>query len=147
MLVLEDEAATEAFGARLGAMLQVGDVITLSGNLGAGKTSLARGVLHSLGFSGDVPSPSFPLIIPYAPPDVRIGVWHVDLYRIEHAEEIEELALEEALADGALLIEWPERLGAKGWKNALALRLEIAPNDTRTLTASFPPAWEHRWPV
>ena len=73
-----------------------GDVITLSGPLGAGKTSIARGLLAALGLAGEAPSPTFAIVQPYAPPETRLPVMHVDLYRIEHPDEIEELGLDEA---------------------------------------------------
>jgi len=140
-----DEAATEAFGRSLAALLRPGDVIALSGPLGAGKTVLARGVLRGLGFQGDVASPSFPIILAYDAPDVSLPVWHVDLYRIENPAELDELGLEEARADTALLIEWPERLPAL-WPEAVHLTLTDAPASGRALTASIPPAWASRWP-
>ncbi len=143
---LADTAATAALGLALGPLLTPGDVITLAGDLGAGKTTLVRGVLRGLGFEGDVPSPSFPIVIPYATPETRLPLWHVDLYRLAHADEVEGLALEEALIDGALLIEWPVRLPAAGWPGALALTLEITANEERRLTANVPPSWEARWP-
>jgi tRNA threonylcarbamoyladenosine biosynthesis protein TsaE len=143
---LADEAATMAAGAMLANVMRVGDIITLSGTLGSGKTTLARGLIEGLGYRGEVPSPSFPIIIPYDAPDVRMQLWHVDLYRIELAEEIEELALDEALYEGALLVEWPERLQGDGWASALVLCIEIAENGARNLTAHVPPAWEDRWP-
>lgn len=144
-IALADGAATEAFGRALAALLQPGDVIALSGPLGAGKTMLARGVLRGLGFTGDVASPSFPIVLAYDPPDTRLPVWHVDLYRIEDPAEIDELGLEEARADSALLIEWPERLPAL-WPESLHLSLSDAPSGGRALTASVPPAWASRWP-
>ena len=142
---LADEAATEAFGRALAALLRPGDVIALSGSLGMGKTVLARGVLRGLGFEGDVASPSFPIVLAYDPPDVALPVWHVDLYRIEDPAELDELGLEEARADTALLIEWPERLPTL-WPEALHLSLADAPSGGRALTASVPPAWGSRWP-
>ena len=144
-MVLTDEAMTLAVGARLAAQMRAGDVVTLAGSLGAGKTTFARGVLRALGFMGDVPSPSYPLVIPYTPPEVRMPIWHVDLYRLDDSREVAELTLDDALHDGALLIEWPERLGC-GWPGALALTLEIVANDARRLTADVPPAWKDRWP-
>jgi len=144
-MMLTDEAITLAVGARLAAQMRAGDVVTLAGSLGVGKTTLARGVLCALGYTGDVPSPSYPLVIPYAQPDVRIPIWHVDLYRLDDSREVAELTLEDAVLDGALLIEWPERLGCE-WPGALALTLEIAANDARRLTADVPPAWKDRWP-
>ena len=147
-LVLADAAATHAIGRALAPLLTTGDVVTLAGPLGAGKTSLARGVLDGLGFAGEVPSPSFPVVIGYAPPDVRLPLAHVDLYRIEDRGELDELALDDALSDGAMLVEWPERLGARGWRHALALTLAMtdAQAGARSLTWVVPPAWERRWP-
>jgi len=143
-LRLADAAATEAFGLALAARLRVGDAIALFGSLGAGKTTLARGILRGLGHSGDVASPTFPIVQSYDPPDTRIPVWHVDLYRIEEAGELEELGLDEARAHGVLLIEWPERLPTL-WPDTLRLRLEAA-GSGRALTAEVPAAWGDRWP-
>jgi tRNA threonylcarbamoyladenosine biosynthesis protein TsaE len=145
MIVLADEAATDALGRRLAAVLRPGDVVTVSGDLGAGKTALARGVLRGLGFEGDVPSPSFPIVLPYDPPELRLSVAHVDLYRIDEPGEVAALALDDLGANGVLLIEWPERLAGSTWPGALALRIDVIA-DGRCLTAQVPPAWEARWP-
>ena len=142
-IALADAEATEAFGAALADRLRVGDVVALFGSLGAGKTTLARGVLRGLGYRGDVASPTFPIVQAYDPPDTRIPVWHVDLYRIEQAGELEELGLDEARAEGVLLIEWPERLPAL-WPDALRLTLGET-RYGRALTAQVPPAWGDRW--
>ena len=136
--------ATETLGARLAGELRAGDVIALFGDLGAGKTTLTRGLLRGLGFEGDVGSPTFPIVLTYE--DLRIPLWHVDLYRIEDPSELDELALDEALQDGALVIEWPERLGGRLWRHALRLHLVVADGGARALTATIPPAWEKRWP-
>lgn len=146
MTDLADAAATEAFGARLAAVVRPGDVITLSGPLGAGKTSIARGLLAALGLAEEAPSPTFAIVQPYAPPETRLPVMHVDLYRIEHRDEIEELGIDEAQAESVLLIEWPERAPGR-WPEALALSLDFAPDGGRALTASVPTAWEGRWPL
>jgi tRNA threonylcarbamoyladenosine biosynthesis protein TsaE len=145
-MVLPDAAATEAFGAGLAAVVRPGDVVTLSGPLGAGKTSIARGLLAALGLEGEAPSPTFAIVQPYAPPETRLPVMHVDLYRIEHVEELEELGLDEARGDSVLLIEWPERAPGR-WADALALTLDFAPDGGRRLTATVPAAWEGRWPL
>jgi tRNA threonylcarbamoyladenosine biosynthesis protein TsaE len=142
---LEDAAATERFGAALAEHLRAGDMIALFGALGAGKTTLARGLLRGLGHRGDVASPTFPIVQAYAPPETRLPVWHVDLYRIEDTSELEEIGLEEAREDAALLVEWPERLPYLP-ADALRLRLEVAPGGVRVLTAEVPPAWGERWP-
>jgi tRNA threonylcarbamoyladenosine biosynthesis protein TsaE len=136
---LKDEAAT----AHLAALARAGDVITLSGPLGVGKTALARALITSLGHEGDVPSPSFSLLQPYD--DLEPVVWHVDLYRIEEASEIEELGLD-AAAEAVLLVEWPEKAGASRWPDALALSLDFGEGSERILTARVPPSWDGRWP-
>lgn len=143
---LRDAAATEKLGATIGRLLRRGDVIGLSGPLGAGKTTLARGVLQGLGHAGEVASPTFPIVVPYDPPDVRIPLWHVDLYRIEDEAELEELGLDDARLDAAMLIEWPERLGTGFWPDALGLALAVEGGGARALTAQVPAAWEARWP-
>nr|WP_085219639.1 tRNA (adenosine(37)-N6)-threonylcarbamoyltransferase complex ATPase subunit type 1 TsaE [Allosphingosinicella indica] len=145
-MALPGPADTEALGAALGSLLRPGDVVALSGPLGAGKTTLARAILRGLGFGGDVASPSFPIVIAYEPPALRLPLWHVDLYRIERAREMEELGLDDALFDSALLIEWPERLGDRLWRHALRLDLDVSPDGARRLTARVPEAWEARWP-
>jgi tRNA threonylcarbamoyladenosine biosynthesis protein TsaE len=145
MIRLANAAATEAFGAALAALLRPDDVIALFGALGAGKTTLARGLLRGLGHQGDVASPTFPIVQVYAPPDTRFPLWHVDLYRIEDPAELEEIGLAEARGEAAMVIEWPERLPSL-WPEALRLTLAVAPDGGRALTASVPPAWGARWP-
>lgn len=143
-MILQGEAATARLGAALARAARPADIITLSGPLGVGKTALARGFIAALGHSGEVPSPSFTIVQPYE--ELDPPVWHVDLYRIEDAAELEELGLDSA-GDCVLLIEWPERAGEHSWPDALGLSLEFAANDDRILTARVPPAWEGRWPV
>ena len=145
-LALADAPETEKLGATLASVLRPGDVVALSGPLGAGKTTFARGVLAALGLVGEAPSPSFSLVIAYDPPDVRLPLWHVDLYRIEDAAEIQELGLEDARYDSALLIEWPERMGDRLWDDALRLTLAPEPSGGRRLTWTSPKAWDGRWP-
>jgi tRNA threonylcarbamoyladenosine biosynthesis protein TsaE len=145
-MILPDAQATQAAGRSLAPHLRAGDIVALSGELGAGKTSFARGVLAGLGFEGEVPSPSFGLVIPYDPPAVSLAVWHVDLYRLEDPKEAEALALDDALFDAALLIEWPERLGARLWPETLRIGLSSQPSGGRRLTVSVPPSWEARCP-
>lgn len=145
MIPLDDVEATEAFGRALAERLRPGDVVALYGTLGAGKTTLARGILRGLGHEGDAASPTFPIVQAYDAPDTRIPVWHVDLYRIEAPEELEELGLDEARHEGALLIEWPERL-PRLWGDALKLSLAVQEGGKRALTAEVPAAWGARWP-
>ena len=142
-MILESEQATAGLGARLAKVARPGDVITLSGPLGVGKTALARGFINALGHEGDVPSPSFAIVQPYEALDPP--VWHVDLYRIEDPSEIDELGLDSA-ADAVLLVEWPERAAVAAWADALRLSLDFGQNGDRILTAEVPPSWESRWP-
>ena len=144
-ILLPDPEATLAFGHALAALVRPGDVIALSGPLGAGKTSIARGLLSALGLTGEAPSPSFAIVQPYQPPEVRLPVLHVDLYRIADPGEVEELGLEDAAGDSLLLVEWPERLPAHWWDGALWLTLASDPAGGRRLTAQVPAAWKERW--
>lgn len=145
-MILPDTEATMALGAALAPLLRAGDVVALQGDLGAGKTSFARGLLAALGLPGEAPSPTFAIVQPYAPPDVRLPVAHIDLYRLDSPEDAEELGLDDLLSDSALLIEWPERLGSRLWPHALLLTFTVMPDGARGLTARVPPAWEARWP-
>lgn len=142
-MILVDEQSTRALGAKLARIARAGDVIALSGPLGVGKTALARGFLAELGYTEEVPSPSFAIVQPYE--ELDPPVWHVDLYRIEDSAEIDELGLDSA-SDAILLVEWPERAGEAVWPEALTLTLEFAPIGERILTAKVPPSWEGRWP-
>jgi len=109
---LADADATEALGAALAGRLRPGDAVCLYGLLGAGKTTLARGLIRALtGPDEEVPSPTFTLVQLYEGPDFPVS--HFDLYRLESAGEADELGLDEALEDGAALIEWPQRLGGR----------------------------------
>jgi len=106
---LPDEAATAALAARISALAAAGDIIALKGDLGAGKTTFARGFIRGRGGLEEVPSPTFTLVQIY-----ELGaaaVWHFDLYRVTSPEEAWELGIEDAFAEGISLIEWPERLG------------------------------------
>jgi tRNA threonylcarbamoyladenosine biosynthesis protein TsaE len=141
---LEGPEATEAFGRRLAAQLRAGDVVALFGELGAGKTTLARGILAGLGHDDEVASPTFPIVIPYE--TLAVPAWHVDLYRVEDPAELDELALDEAIEDGALIVEWPERMGDALWSHSLRLTLRREGEGARALTADVPAAWEGRWP-
>ena len=106
---LPDEAATAAFAARISALAATGDIIALKGDLGAGKTTFARGFIRARGGTEEVPSPTFTLVQLYALGSVV--VWHFDLYRLKFPEEAWELGIEDAFSEGISLIEWPERLG------------------------------------
>ncbi len=149
-LVLPDETATEALGRRLADAACPGDVIALEGPLGAGKTTLARAFIRHLTSPGeDVPSPTFTLVQTYAA--ARAPIWHFDLFRLSHADEAIELGIEDAFAEGIVLIEWPERLGTTaagaaarscGWRpRPRAIRA------TRLWTAPRGKTGWRRWPM
>jgi tRNA threonylcarbamoyladenosine biosynthesis protein TsaE len=122
-LLLDDEAAQEAFGAQLAALCDRPLLVFLEGDLGVGKTTLARGFLRRLGHRGAVKSPTYTLVEPYELGGRR--VYHLDLYRVADPGELEYLGLREMLEEAALLlVEWPER-GA-GWLPAPDLRVRIA---------------------
>lgn len=106
---LPDLAAMDAFGARIAARLRAGDVVALSGGLGAGKTTLARAILAAMGHSGDVPSPTFTLIESYDHLDPPVV--HADFYRLEHPGDAAELGLDDYRNGAALLAEWPDHAG------------------------------------
>ena len=144
-MILTDEKATLAAGRRLARQLRAGDVVTLSGQLSAGKTTFVRGLLAALGHKGEVPSPSFAIVQPYE--DLSPPVWHVDLYRIEVPSDVEELGLDDIGGDGVLIVEWPEHGERNAWPQALALSLEVVEDGSRSLTARVPKAWEGRWPL
>jgi tRNA threonylcarbamoyladenosine biosynthesis protein TsaE len=129
---LASEAATEQLGATLAARLQPGDIVALKGPLGAGKTTLARAILRAAANVPDliVPSPTFTLVEVYETP--RGIFWHFDLYRLESPEQVFELGWEEALAEGIVLIEWPERLG-EILPQHLSVTLEIDGDGRRAL--------------
>ncbi|VAW00262.1 tRNA threonylcarbamoyladenosine biosynthesis protein TsaE [hydrothermal vent metagenome] len=146
-MILQSETETLALGRQLGIIISSGDKISLTGSLGAGKTTFARGVLQGLGFEDEVPSPTFAIVQQYEPPEVRMPLAHVDFYRIDHREEIRELGLDDILIDGAIIAEWPDRMPAAYWDDALQLTLKIEEKGKRQLTWKAGSAWKERWPL
>lgn len=139
-----DLDALNMLGAGIGRLLAAGDVVALSGELGAGKTSLARAILGGLGHLGEVPSPTFTLVQTYDHLDPPVA--HVDLYRLDSAAEADALGLDDWVdSGGALLVEWPERLEGRLWPATLWLYLSGAGETSRRLTSDVPGAWEARW--
>lgn len=124
-LMFPDEASLETFGARLADVLHGGEVITLDGPLGAGKTTFCRGLLRGLGHRGPVKSPTFTLVEPYeslSPP-----VYHFDLYRIADPEELELMGFRDYLGQAVVVIEWAARLDDAEALATIALDLQLGP--------------------
>ena len=142
---LPDLAAMAAFGARIGALLQPGDVVALSGGLGAGKTTLARAIIAAQGYAAEVPSPSFAIIEVYDPPAVRLPLVHVDFYRLARPEEVQELGLDDYRDGAALLAEWPDHAGGFAHEpGCLSIRLEAAEMG-RIAIVELGADWLGRW--
>lgn len=142
-----DEAATRALALWLAPRLRAGDVLALSGPIGAGKSAFARALigarLEAVGRAEDIPSPTFTLVQSYDAGDLEI--WHCDLYRLSGGDEVWELGLEEAFGDALCLIEWPDRLGAALPSESLHLALSPGPDEnSRRLTLNADGA---NWPA
>ena len=135
---LPDLAATARLGAGISAGLKPGVAIALWGDLGSGKTTLARAILRALGVSEDVPSPTFTLVQSY---DTNPPVAHFDLYRLKSTAEMAELGLDDALMDGAVLVEWPERAPEVLPPDALHVRLALL-DGMRNARITGPARWE-----
>ena len=145
-LQLPDLAAMEALGTRIAAALRAGDVVALSGGLGAGKTTLARAIIAALGHKGEVPSPSFTVIETYDPPSVRLPLVHADFFRLDQPDEAAQLGLDDYRAGAALIAEWPERAGGFAREpGCLSLALEVAESG-RVAIASAGADWLGREP-
>ena len=147
---LPDPAATAAFAVALAPILRQGDVVALWGDLGAGKSTLARALIQALSAeSGDVPSPTFTLVQTY-PGEITVAgsaqpveLWHFDLYRLTRPDQAYDLAIEDAFQDGISLIEWPDRLGSLLPGNRLDLSLETD-GAGRLLCLAGSPVWRDR---
>jgi tRNA threonylcarbamoyladenosine biosynthesis protein TsaE len=122
---------TRRFGERIGRMLGAGDVVLLSGELGAGKTVLAQGIGRGLGVVDPIKSSSFVIQNEY---EGRLRLFHADLYRLEDPAQVAELALDELAADGVLVIEWPERAPDELPADHLMVHLAYGTARTRTIT-------------
>ena len=137
-----DLARLDRLASRIALNIKIGDVVTLSGPLGAGKTTFARALIGHLDGDSEVPSPTFALVQPFETP--RLVLSHCDLYRL-HDGELEELGLDDALSDGALLIEWPERAAAWLPQDRLDIALEeTGAIDTRALVLTGHGNWATR---
>lgn len=108
---LPDLPSMATYGAAIAARLRAGDVVALTGGLGAGKTTLARAILAGLGHEGEVPSPTFTIIETYDSPPLRLAAVHADFYRLEDSAELAEIGLDDYREGAVLLAEWPDHAG------------------------------------
>lgn len=139
---LANEADMQAFGARLSSLLLEGDVLSFQGDLGAGKTTMIRGMIRKLtSHDEEVPSPTYTIVQTYETPDAMI--WHFDLYRLEAPEEVIELGFEDALND-ICLIEWPDKAGSFLPEDRLNLRIEHEGEGRKVSLIPGSGKWESR---
>ncbi|HUY69042.1 MAG TPA: tRNA (adenosine(37)-N6)-threonylcarbamoyltransferase complex ATPase subunit type 1 TsaE [Alphaproteobacteria bacterium] len=141
-ILLPDLAATERLAARIAPLLKKGDVATLAGPLGAGKTTFARALLRALGVDEAVPSPTFTLVQVYEMP--AFPVYHFDLYRLKTPGELDEIGWDEAPGEGAVLAEWPERAGGRLPRDCLALRFAFDDKNRRSVMVEPQGDWARR---
>lgn len=132
---------TTSLARKVAVQLRLGDVLLLKGDLGAGKSTFARALIQSLcGKDTEVPSPTFTLVQTYDADEFTL--WHFDLYRLKHPEEVYELGIEEAYHNGVSLIEWPDRLGGQIPPGALELEFKYGVDENeRTLSIT---GWDDR---
>jgi tRNA threonylcarbamoyladenosine biosynthesis protein TsaE len=139
--VCPGEADTRALGRRLAGLLRPGDVVLLSGELGAGKTVFVGGMGEGLGVDGPVVSPSFVLVRSYRG---LLSLVHADIYRLGSTAEIEDLDLIEQAADGVLVIEWGDVAEPVFGDDVLLVKFVVADDATRTLTLEPHGSWRSR---
>nr|WP_282098873.1 tRNA (adenosine(37)-N6)-threonylcarbamoyltransferase complex ATPase subunit type 1 TsaE [Qipengyuania sphaerica] len=141
---MPDLDAMEAFGRRIAAQLRPGDVVALTGGLGAGKTTLARAIIAALGHDGEVPSPTFTIVETYD--HLRVPLVHADFYRLEHPSEAEEIGLDDYREGAALIAEWPDHAGGFDHEpGCLAITLETV-REGRQAIVKGGEAWQSRMP-
>ena len=142
---LPDLAAMERYGAAIAAKLRAGDVVALTGGLGAGKTTLARAIIAALGYPGEVPSPTFTIIETYDAPPLSVPVIHADFYRLEHPDEVQEIGLDDYRDGAALLAEWPDHAGGFAHEpGCLTIHIEKT-GAGREAVVTAGETWQGRW--
>lgn len=146
-IALPDLTAMARLGQAIADNLRAGDVVALSGGLGAGKTTLARAIIAGLGHEGEVPSPSFAIVECYDPPAVRLPLVHADFYRLSSPAEAAEIGLDDYRQGAALVAEWPDHAGGFTHEpGCLSVTLEIA-DEGRIAIVEAGPDWLGRTPI
>lgn len=146
-IALPDLTAMARLGQAIADNLRAGDVVALSGRLGAGKTTLARAIIAGLGHEGEVPSPSFAIVECYDPPAVRLPLVHADFYRLSSPAEAAEIGLDDYRQGAALVAEWPDHAGGFTHEpGCLSVTLEIA-DEGRIAIVEAGPDWLGRTPI
>lgn len=143
-IALPDLAEMDELGRRIAARLMPGDVVALSGAIGAGKTTLARAIIAALGHRGEVPSPTYTIIETYD--DLAIPLVHGDFYRLESPAELAEIGLDDYREGAVLIAEWPDRAGGfEDEAGCLSIALEKV-GEGREAVVAAGEAWQSRWP-
>lgn len=122
-ITAKNEQEMLALGARIGAALRAGDTVALTGELGAGKTTLVRGLIQAELPGIEVPSPTYTLVQTYDLPEYEL--WHCDLYRLKHPDEVFEIGLMDAFGEALCLLEWPDKIGDYLPEEALKLHIRF----------------------
>ena len=133
-MIIATDADMRAFGQALAQKLKRSDWVAINGPLGAGKTVLCAGILAGLGFEGEVASPSYAIVHSYDPPEVLVAVAHVDLYRLDDADELDELGLADERSERITLVEWAERYGSSYMEPSLSIDITPQADGSRILT-------------
>lgn len=129
-----DLAAMADLGERIADQLKPGDVVALSGDLGAGKSTLARAILKGLGYDREVPSPTFSILEHYDDPAMRVACVHADFYRLDHPDEAREVGLDDYRDEAVLIAEWPDNAGGFAHlPECLSVSLEIVGQGRRAI--------------
>lgn len=136
-LIINSEQEMQQFAKRIAQLAQVGDWISLIGDLGVGKTIFAKAFIAELGFDGEVSSPSYALVHSYDPPAIRLPVAHADLYRIEHDSEYQELGLDDAINYGVVLVEWADKYPMRLPDNHYKIEIKKISENIRDITLNI----------
>lgn len=135
-IVWQDEAATEAFAQALARNPAIGRaLVELQGDLGAGKTTLARHLLRALGVQGRIKSPTYAVVEPYTLTESSLNIWHCDFFRFNNPREWEDAGFRDIFSSpGLKLVEWPEKAGTHLPQPDLLIHIELLPDESRAIT-------------